>query len=233
MSYFPATHPSTGLRLRLQLPGDKSFRLPVGAPERDRAMIEAQVDRRIEHEPVLANTRDELIDMVLHFTIKANRPGVAAAALLWALDERGSAIMATLYATVHQRLAPGSVADELAIISAKAQEAHVDLQFSIEEREPPAGKALRVQGLTNLPKPPTQIKRELPADEDDDDQDGADDLPLAGRVVQDRVQYWLPRPDLSVTVALTLATPNLVAAEHVLPAIDTIAETLAVEAAPT
>jgi hypothetical protein len=57
----------------------------------------------VAREPVLARTRDELVAMVRHFTDKANRPGVVAAALLWAVDELDSAVLATLYVTSHPR----------------------------------------------------------------------------------------------------------------------------------
>lgn len=213
-------------RLRLHLPGEKWFHLPVGGSI-DSARIDAQVDERIRREPSLGPSRQKLIRMLTHFAHDATKPGVVAAAVLWALDQVDSAIFGRLYVSVHEPLAPGTVDGELAARQAEMEQLQADPRSSMERRDLALGPALRVRMLTNLPEAPVQPVREPPVNSDEDD--GMSTGHAQRLVVEDMVQYWVPLPDYGVTLAFTFSTPNLVAADPLITHLDGVASHFTIE----
>lgn len=249
------TQPTAPWRLSLQLPGSNWFQLPLGG-DVDRARLETQVDARIEREPGLAESRQKLIDMLDYFTRDANKEGVIGAALLWALDDIDSAIVGTLYATVHTPLTSGSADDEIAAVRAELEKLPLDPGADVDSRDLPAGRALRVQALTNLPPVPGGPTPEAstgptpgsaaeegtttgnqgqtegrPAASAGTEESESTDESGESKVVLETVQYLVPLPAEGATVVLTFSTPNLAAAEHLVKGVDTIAEGLNVQAA--
>lgn len=191
-------------RLRLPL-GPLWFRLPV----RDNAGIpepEVQVDTRIAWEPRLAQRRQDLLDMVGHFTWDARQRGAAQAALLWSLDDMDGVLVATLYVAMHERSTGDQIDRYLDALQERLAARHrndrIEAQF--EKLDIPAGQVLRLRASSDAePRP-------------DDAREGV--------TLLETLQYWLPLPDRPVTLLFTFATPNLVAAETLSEHFDTIME---------
>lgn len=208
MSDAPAVKP-----WRANLPlGPAWFKLPLG-DKIDPEALAAQVDARISRDPRLSGKRQELIDMLAHFARDATDREVMAAAVFWVPDELDGVLVATLYTTACERTASGPVDRWLDRLRSRLAALHAGQlsEPAMELRDLPAGKALRAQVMTGA---------------DVTSEPGQPRNGHSREVVLDNIQYWIPVPDRPLALLLTLATPNLAAAEVIAKEFDRIVEHL-------
>lgn len=205
MSHPPVTS-TWGINLRL---GPDWFELPPG-DDVDLDKLQALVDARIDRDPRLVPRRQQLVDMLAHFTRRANQRGAFCAALRWTLDELDGVSVATLYASAH-RVEGRPVDQQIDGLrhGLTGRQGNQIVEPVLEVRELAVGRALRVQVMCET--------------EPASSSGGQGDREETNPVVE-TVQYWLPVPSHDALLLVLFSTPNLAGGEALVAELDQMIE---------